>query len=149
MLCDWGLGRGLGWGIKQETMQCNAQCNVHVIILSQPRRNWSCGVCCRPFNKLWPNYAKWGHGTYSIFVQAITFCMTVPNQYVDQYWLISHDVIWHSSDSNIKGHAKKGKPFKRDSSLHDTSWNYIFTTTSFRVSDSIEMDTFHIQSSVY
>ena len=45
-------------------------------------------------------------------------CLTVPNPYLNQYWLTISEVLWHSSESNFIGNAQDIYPwyeFENDS----------------------------------
>ena len=62
------------------------------------------------FNSLWPGDAIWRHGTRSTLAQVIPCCMTAPSHYLNQCWLIIHEVPWHSSGCiSIRGSEETNK----------------------------------------
>ena len=53
------------------------------------------------FNSLWPSDAIWWQRSGSILVQVMACCLTAPNHYQNQCWLIISKVQWHSSEDNF------------------------------------------------
>ena len=53
------------------------------------------------FNSLWPSDAIWCHITKSALVQVMACCLTAPGHYLNQCWLITSKVHWHSSADNF------------------------------------------------
>ena len=52
-------------------------------------------------NSLWPGDTIWRHGTKSILAQVMACCLTAPNHYLNQCWLIISEVPWHSPQGII------------------------------------------------
>ena len=52
-------------------------------------------------NSLWAGDAIWRHGTRSTLALVMACCMTAPNHYLNQYWLVIGEVPWHSSQGII------------------------------------------------
>ena len=52
-------------------------------------------------NSLWPGDAIWWQGTRSTLTQVMACCLTAPNHYLNQCWLIIGEVPWHSSQGII------------------------------------------------
>ena len=48
-------------------------------------------------NSLGPGDAIWQHRTRSGLAQVMACCLTTPSNYLNQCWLIIHEVPWHSS----------------------------------------------------
>ena len=57
------------------------------------RRQW--------MNSLWPSDVIWRQIFGSTLVQVMDCCLTAPNHYLNQCWLIIIKVQWHSSDPNF------------------------------------------------
>ena len=78
-------------------------------------------------NLLWPSDARWWHGTGSILVQVMAWCLTAPSQYLNQCWLLICEVLWHSPESDFILSASIA-------TLYDDFENYTFkiTATSHR-----------------
>ena len=53
------------------------------------------------FNSLGPSDAIWRQKTGSTLAQVIACCLTAPNHYLKQCWLIISKVLWHSSEGNF------------------------------------------------
>ena len=53
------------------------------------------------FNSLWLNDTIWGHKSGSTLAQAMACCLTAPNHYLNQCWLIIRKVQRHPSESNF------------------------------------------------
>ena len=49
--------------------------------------------------------AKWQHKTWSILVQVMACCLTTPSHNLNQCWLITGKVLWHSPEGNFTGSA--------------------------------------------
>ena len=47
----------------------------------------------------------WRHKTVLASAQVMTFCLTVPNDYLNQYWPINSEVMWHLSECNLTGYS--------------------------------------------
>ena len=52
-------------------------------------------------DSLWPGDALWRHGTRPTLAQVMACCLTTPSHYLNQCWLIIHEVPWHSSQGII------------------------------------------------
>ena len=50
---------------------------------------------------LWPSDAIWRHRSMSTLAQVMACCLTAPNHYLNQCWLMISEVLWHSPDSNF------------------------------------------------
>ena len=57
--------------------------------------------CNVMFNALWPIDPIWRQKTGSTLVQVMARCLTAPNHYLNQCWLIIGKVLWHSSKGNF------------------------------------------------
>ena len=51
------------------------------------------------FNSLWPSDAIWRHKSGSTLAQAMACCLTASYHYLNQCWLISSEVKYHSTES--------------------------------------------------
>ena len=59
-----------------------------------------------PHPSLWPCDIKiWQHKSGSPLAQVIT-CLMSLSHYLNQYWLIISEVLWHSPESNFTGNAE-------------------------------------------
>ena len=54
-----------------------------------------------PIKSLGPSDAIWRWRSWSTLVQVMASCLTAPNHYVNQCWLIISEVLWHSSEDII------------------------------------------------
>ena len=55
---------------------------------------------------LWPCDVIWRHRPWSTLVQILAGCLTPPNQYLNQCWLLVSEVMLHSPDSNFTANAQ-------------------------------------------
>ena len=65
---------------------------------------WNCVPFCgriRIVTSLRPSDAIWWHKTWSTLAQVIGNLPYAPSQYMNQYLLINHEVLWHSHGSNF------------------------------------------------
>ena len=53
------------------------------------------------FNSLWSSDAIWRQGSGSTLAQVMACCLTAPSHYLNQCWLITSKVQWHSSGGNF------------------------------------------------
>ena len=58
-------------------------------------------------NSLRHSLAIWRHRTWSTLVQAMVCCLTVPNHYLNQCWLILTEVLWHTHEGNVTGNVQE------------------------------------------
>ena len=49
-------------------------------------------------NSLRPSDAKWRQRSWTKLVQVMACCLTAPSHYLNQYWLIISNVLWHLSE---------------------------------------------------
>ena len=54
------------------------------------------------FNTSWSIDAIVWHRSESKLAQVMVCCLTAPNHYLNQCWLIIREVLWHLHDSNFK-----------------------------------------------
>ena len=52
-------------------------------------------------NSLWRNDAIWRHRSRSTLAQVMAWCRQAPSHYLNQCWLISSKVQWHSVEGNL------------------------------------------------
>ena len=57
-------------------------------------------------NSLWPSEAMWLHKTGATLVQVMPCCLTTPSHYLNQYLLITSEVLQRSVDGNVPGNAQ-------------------------------------------
>ena len=57
------------------------------------KSRWSCGHIY--YNSFYPNDAIWWQRSGSTLVQVMASCLTAPNHYLNQYWLIISKAQWH------------------------------------------------------
>ena len=65
-------------------------------VFSEFRRPWLMW-----HHSLWLSDAIWRHKSESILAQVMACCLTAPNHYLNQCWLIVSMVQWHSSEDNF------------------------------------------------
>ena len=53
------------------------------------------------FNSFGPSDAIWRWRSWSTLIQVMAWCLTAPNHYLNQCWLIINKVLWHSSQDII------------------------------------------------
>ena len=53
------------------------------------------------FSTLRPSDVIWRQGSGSPLAQVMAWCLTAPSHYLNQWWLISSKVEWHSSKSKF------------------------------------------------
>ena len=52
-------------------------------------------------NSLRPSDAIWGQRSGSTLAQLMACCLMAPSHYLNQCWLITSKVLWHSSEGNF------------------------------------------------
>ena len=62
-------------------------------------------------NSTWPSDAIWWHRTRSTLAQVMACCLTAPSNYLNQFWLISSEVLWYAPEGNITGNAQEIYPW--------------------------------------
>ena len=85
----------------------------------------------RLINSLWPCDSIWWQGSWSTLSQVMACCLKAPSHYLNQCWLIVHEVPRHSYESNFtmsvqaiilyNGFEKKNT-FKITSESHRGQW---------------------------
>ena len=50
---------------------------------------------------LCPSVVIWRQGSRSTLAQVMAWCLTAPSHYLNQFWLMIGEVLWHSPDSNL------------------------------------------------
>ena len=73
-----------------------------------------CGVIYKYLNSLWPSDAIWRYRSGSTLAQVMACCLMAPSHYLNQCWLITSKVHWHSSEGN----------FAKDTSAI-SQWNWL------------------------
>ena len=58
------------------------------------------------FNSLGPSDAIWPHRSGSTLAQVMACCLTAPSHYLNQYWFIISEALWHSSKINFTSNAQ-------------------------------------------
>ena len=53
------------------------------------------------FNSLWPSDAIWRQKTGSTLARVMVCCLAEPSHYLNQCWLITSKVQWHSCEGNV------------------------------------------------
>ena len=56
-------------------------------------------------NSLWPSDTILQDKSWSTLVQVMACCLVASSHYLNQCWLISREVSWHSPEGNFKGNA--------------------------------------------
>ena len=51
---------------------------------------------------LWPSDVIWLQSSWSTLVQVMACCLATPSHYLNQCWLYITEVLWQSSESNVK-----------------------------------------------
>ena len=69
----------------------------YTIALVQAKESWNIWVD-EYINSLGPSDAIWRWRSWSTLVQVMACCLTAPSHYLDQCWLITSNVMWHSSE---------------------------------------------------
>ena len=54
---------------------------------------------------LWPSDAIWRHRAGSTLVDVIPCCLSASRPYLNQCWLITNMVVWHSPEDNSNGNV--------------------------------------------
>ena len=107
-----------GW-VNEWVCECNSQSNELVSQVSVSRepvisesvsqsvssQSVSQSQSLRMFHEnvyleLTPWDAIWRHGSGSTLVQVMACCLKAPSHYLNQYWLINSEVLWHSPEGN-------------------------------------------------
>ena len=56
----------------------------------------------RSVNSLWPSDAIWRQGSRSTLAQVMACCcLMAPSHYLNQYWLMISQLLWHSPDKDF------------------------------------------------
>ena len=58
---------------------------------------------CRPDGTLWPSDDIGRKISMSTSAPVMTCCLTAPSHYLNQYWLIISEVLWHSFEVETHG----------------------------------------------
>ena len=69
------------------------------------------------FNSLRPSDAIWRQWSWTTLAQVMACCLTAPSHYLNQCWLITRGVLWHTSESSFAGIAQgidSGYEFEKD-----------------------------------
>ena len=72
---------------------------------------------CRIVNSLRPSDAIWRQWSWTTLAQVMACCLTAPSHYLNQCWLITRGVLWHTSESSFAGIAQgidSGYEFEKD-----------------------------------
>ena len=68
-------------------------------------------------NSLRPSDAIWRQWSWTTLAQVMACCLTAPSHYLNQCWLITRGVLWHTSESSFAGIAQgidSGYEFEKD-----------------------------------
>ena len=68
-------------------------------------------------NSLRPSDATWRQWSWTTLAQVMACCLTAPSHYLNQCWLITRGVLWHTSESSFAGIAQgidSGYEFEKD-----------------------------------
>ena len=90
IICVWQRAKGISPPIHVLTTVRNHLCDS--LIHRKPL----------PFNSLGPSDAIWRHRSGFTLAQVMVCCLTSPNHHLNQYWLISKGVLWHSPQCYFK-----------------------------------------------
>ena len=63
-------------------------------------RNLTCGDQLADIKSLWPNDATWWHKSGSTLAQAMACCLTAPNHYLNQCWLVISQLLCYYRTAN-------------------------------------------------
>ena len=69
------------------------------------------------FNSLGPSDVIWRQWSWTTLAQVMACCLTAPNHYLNQCWLIIIGVLYHSSENSFAGIAQginSGHEFEKD-----------------------------------
>ena len=72
---------------------------------------------CFHVNSLRPSDAIWRQWSWTTLAQVMACCLTAPSHYLNQCWLITRGVLWHTSESSFAGIAQgidSGYEFEKD-----------------------------------
>ena len=59
-------------------------------------------LCCCSYslvNSLWASDTIWRHRSGSTLAQIMACCLMAPSYHLNQYWLLSGEIMWHSPES--------------------------------------------------
>ena len=73
--------------------------------LENDRVYWICKngtlMWAHRLNTLWPSDTLWRHKSGTTLAQVMDCCLAAPNHYLNQCWLLTNEVLWHSPQSNF------------------------------------------------
>ena len=69
-------------------------CSVKVLTVCDIRQ-------CISFDSLRPSDAIWWHRTVSTLAQMMACCLMAPRKYLNQYWLIISQIMYHSHETDF------------------------------------------------
>ena len=64
------------------------------------------------FNSLWASDIIWSHRSGSTLAQVMAGCCQATSHYLNQCWLITCEVLWHSSEANFAENAQNMSAWK-------------------------------------
>ena len=69
---------------------------------------------------MWPSDAIWWYRHGSTLAQVMACCLTAPIHYLNQCWLITSEVLWHSHEDNFTRNAEGIYPWYEFESVQAT-----------------------------
>ena len=88
------------------------------------------------FNSLLPRDVIWHHRSCSSIVHVMAYCLMAPSLYLNQFWIIISEVLYHLPERNFTGHAWDIYPWYdfenysvniTGTSIRDQGVKYLFT----------------------
>ena len=80
------------WILKISTPKLYLEIYTFEITATSPRER---------VNSLWPSDVICRQGSRSTLAQVMACCLTAPSHYLNQYWLMISEVLWHSADKKF------------------------------------------------
>ena len=82
-----------------------------------PNRLFCACYCNCVFLTHWGLVTPYGDWSWTTLAQVMACCLTAPSHYLNQCWLITRGVLWHTSESSFAGIAQgidSGYEFEKD-----------------------------------
>ena len=109
----WGESNSDQWTPLRKSLQCGVLTFFLVVIMNKMlNKHQSCQwsetsqhsklshrnprTFCPCIKSLWPSDTIWRHRSWSTLAQVMACCLTAPSHYLNQCWLITSKVQWHS-----------------------------------------------------
>ena len=79
----------------------NTCCLLHMINFYELNKSWWCSAMISVFNSLCPSDGIRHWKSLPTLVKVMAWCLMAPSHYLNQNWLTTNRILWHSYQGNI------------------------------------------------